>query len=428
MAFIAFATPARPAAAAPACGNAPAVGAPTTGPPAVGTPAVGTPAVGTPAVGTPVVGTPVASAPVAGAPVAGAPVAGTPWAVRRFQPQRLSGIADGAGVVVAVLDSGVDGANPLLRGRVLAGTDELDQGGDGRLDCVGHGTAVASIVAAAASGQGFAGLAPEARILPVRVTEQEIVGGTATGRPGTVPGLVAAVRWAVAHGARVLNLSLVLYQDSPALREAVDDALRRDVVVVAAVGNDHTEGSGPDRVPYPAAYPGVIGVGAIGPDGQRLADSPVGSFVDIVAPGGDVAAAGRGGALTDFHGTSFAAPFVSATAALVRQHDPALSATEVASRILATADPAPDGRPSGGYGSGVVDPYRAVTEERGVARAAGSSPVPVQAVRAPHPATDRTGARATVLALAGGGLIGLVLLAAVIVPRGSRRGWRPGPS
>ncbi|HEY2673893.1 MAG TPA: type VII secretion-associated serine protease mycosin [Rugosimonospora sp.] len=347
-----------------------------------------------------------------------------PWAQERYQPQRLSGIADGTGVVVAVLDSGVDGTSPLLRGRILPGADELGSG-DGRLDCVGHGTAVASIIAATGSAAGFAGLAPQARILPVRVTEQEIVGGTATGRPGTVTGLVAALRWAVAHGARVLNVSLVLYQDVPALRAAVADALAHDVVVVAAAGNGHAQGSGPDQVPYPAGYPGVIGVGAIGPDGQRLADSPIGPFVDIVAPGGDIVAAGEGRSLASYNGTSFAAPFVSATAALIRQHDPGLPAAEVSARILATADPAPDGRPSGGYGYGVVDPYRAVTESIG-APGPARPPAPVPAAPGRVAASAPLRGRAVVLALAGAGLVALILLTAVIVPRGSRRGWRAG--
>jgi type VII secretion-associated serine protease mycosin len=312
-----------------------------------------------------------------GTATASAPPTGLPWAQQRYQPQRLSGIVDGSGVVVAVLDSGVDGTNPLLRGRVLPGSDELGTG-DGRLDCVGHGTAVASIIAATDPGGGFAGLAPRARILPVRVTEQEIAGGTATGLPGSAAGLASAVRWAVAHGARVLNLSLVLYQDVPALRDAVADALHRDVVVVAAAGNGHVQGSDADRVPYPAGYPGVIGVGAIGPDGLRLAGSPVGSFVDIVAPGGDVVAAGHGSALAEYSGTSFAAPFVSATAALIRQRDPQLSAAEVSARILGSADPAPDGRPSAGYGRGIVNPYRAVTEEPAQPGLA-APPLPVRA-------------------------------------------------
>src|SRR5262249_50817340 len=122
------------------------------------------------------------------------PADGVPWPQRRYGPQRLAGIADGAGITVAVLDSGVDATLAPLRDRVLPGADELD-GGDGRLDCVGHGTAVASIIAASPTGTGFAGLAAGARILPVRVTEAVDAGGAPSGRAGSVAGLVTAIRW-----------------------------------------------------------------------------------------------------------------------------------------------------------------------------------------------------------------------------------------
>ena len=163
-------------------------------------------------------------------------------------------------MIVAVLDSGVDRRHPQLRGRVLPGRDLLD-GGDGSTDCVGHGTAVAGIIAAApAGGTGFAGLAPRARILPVRVSEQREVDGENPGRRVDPAGLARAIRWAVDRDAAVLNLSLVLHHDDPAVRAAVAYAHSRDVVVVAVAGNRQQEGA---PTPYPAAYDGVIGVGAI---------------------------------------------------------------------------------------------------------------------------------------------------------------------
>ena len=390
--------PAAPAAAAPGCGTAPG--------PAVGSPTV--------------------------------PAGGAPWPVLRYAPQRLAGIADGAGITVAVLDSGVDATIAPLRDRVLPGADELD-GGDGRLDCVGHGTAVASIIAASATGTGFAGLAPGARILPVRVTETVDAGGTPTGRAGSVAGLVTAIRWSVAHGARVLNLSLVLYQDAPALRDAVADALAKGVVVVAAVGNGHIGSGGSagtqdgDPTPYPAGYPGVIGVGAVGADGQRSPTSPVGTFVDIVAPGAAVPALTRGGQLVDLDGTSFAAPFVAATAALILGREPGLRPDEVTRRIVDSADPSPDGPHSNGYGAGILNPYRAVTEEHPTDGSGRPSPVGTVAVPGGVPVAPGAavvpaggGGRAGRLAGAGAVLAMLVTLAAVVLPRGARRAWRPG--
>jgi type VII secretion-associated serine protease mycosin len=394
--------------------------------------------------------TPAAAAPGCGAaPAVGppaAPVDGTPWPQLRYEPQRLAGIADGGGVVVAVLDSGVDAGAARLDGRVLPGADELD-GGDGHLDCVGHGTAVASLIGAgpgAGADAGFAGLAPGALILPVRVTEREDVDDGATGRAGTLPQLAIAIRWAVGHGAKILNLSLVVYQDVPVLREAIADAVRHDVVVVAAVGNGHRSGpdatadgsavgstGGPggggaaDATPYPAAYPGVIGVGSIGADGERSATSPVGPFVDVVAPGAAVPALVRGGQLAAFDGSSFAAPFVSATAALIRQERPDLHADQVMSRIFDSADPSPDGPDSVGYGVGILNPYRAVTEDWPPYGAA-APPVPLPVGGRSGVAVDDTGARAVGLAAAGAGMTLLFLIGTLVLPRGARRRWRPG--
>jgi len=126
----------------------------------------------------------------------------------------------------------------------------------------------------------------------------------------------------------------------------------------------------------------------------------------------------------DVDGTSFAAPFVAATAALILGREPGLSPDEVAARILDSADPSPDGPRSTGYGAGILNPYRAVTEERPAAGPTLPAAVPVE----PRAATvaDGTGRRAGRLAAAGAALAGLLLLAGVVVPRGARRRWRPG--
>src|SRR5690348_6791442 len=107
-------------------------------------------------------------------PTTGTP-ADVPWAQARLGADRLAGLATGAGITVAVIDSGVDRANRAL-GRVLGGGDLLDPTGDGRLDCVGHGTAVASLINGGSHGT-FHGLAPKATVLSIRVTEQEEVDG-----------------------------------------------------------------------------------------------------------------------------------------------------------------------------------------------------------------------------------------------------------
>ncbi|OKI47175.1 type VII secretion-associated serine protease mycosin [Micromonospora sp. CB01531] len=372
---------------------------------------------------------PVARAPqgCATPPAPARPVADQPWPQQRYAPDRFEPLATGAGVLVAVVDSGVDRTHPQLAGRVLAGTDFLDPGGDGRRDCAGHGTGVASIIAAAPRpGVAFRGLAPGARILPVRVSEQQVVEGRESGRTVGGAEFARAIRWAVDHDADVLNLSVVLYADHPAVRSAIAYAVRRDVVVVAAAGNLHEGG---DPRPYPAAYDGVLGVGAIGADGSQAPFSQTGPYVDLVAPGGDVLMAAPGQGHHRAEGTSYATPFVAATAALLRQYRPELSAVDVARRLVATADPAP-GR-GDGYGAGVLNPYRAVTESPGPVAArpargaalAVDRPDPAAAAQRARRATARQ--RALLVAGAIGAAATAVVLLAVVVPRGARRRWRP---
>jgi membrane-anchored mycosin MYCP len=360
---------------------------------------------------------------------AGARITALPWAQRRYEPQRLAGITDGAGVTVAVIDSGVDATNPQLRRAVLKGHDFLlgAGAGDGRTDCVAHGTAVASIIAAApAAGTGFVGLAPGARILPIRVTEIGD-GPSGSGRAGTAAGLAQAIRTGVRDGARVLNISMVLYRDDAQVRQAVREAVQAGVVVVAAAGNEHARSTGPDPVPYPAAYPGVIGVGAIDENGSRADASQVGSYVDITAPGADVTAAVPVNGLGYFSGTSFATPFVSATAALILSRYPRAQVGDVAARLTGTADPAPDALPGTQYGYGVLNPYRAVTEVPAPSRsAAGRHP---GALAAPGRGTVASAdARGYALRLSGiaAGAAGGVLVLASVLSRGFRRRWRPG--
>jgi membrane-anchored mycosin MYCP len=351
----------------------------------------------------------------------------TPWAQSRYAPGRLSSIADGHGVTVAVIDSGVDAEHPQLAGQVLGGADFLDRSGNGQLDCVGHGTAVASIIAAdPASGIPFRGLAPGAKILPVRISEQQEIDGTASGQTVSASDFAKSIDWAVQHDAKVINLSVVMYKDDPDVRAAIGRAVDADVVVVAAAGNQNLKGN---PRPYPAAYDGVLGVGAITQDGTRLPESQVGSYVDVVAPGDQVIAATSGGGLTRESGTSFAAPFAAAAAALVRQYWPALSAPQVIRRIMATTDPAPGGRRSNAYGNGVLNPYRAVTEELTSGLPEKAAPLPPLRVNEAAVAAQAREAHsrrvALWLAAGGGGVAAIALLCALVIPRGARRRWHP---
>jgi len=354
--------------------------------------------------------------PVTGCPAgqgAAAPTA-TPWAQRALSFSSVWGLTEGAGVTVAVIDSGVD-ANPQFGDRVTVGPDLSGVTGfPVGADCVGHGTAVASIIAAAPrAGVSFSGVAPRAQILSIKITNSELA----------IPGGVTAtaIRDAVGLGAGVINLSLA-GADTPALRSAVQFARARDVVLVAAAGNDGADsGKGPF---YPAAYPGVLSVGAVARDGSLASFSDTRTPVTVTAPGVGVASAYPGAypdaySLED-NGTSFATAFVSGVAALVRASHPNLRAAQVVARIAATAD----GAAGPGTGHGMVNPVQAVTAvlpEDGAGAGAVAQHVPVS-----RPAPPETRTRTVAMAIAGGALVLVlvVIAAATVIPAARRRSRR----
>ncbi|TMM37325.1 MAG: type VII secretion-associated serine protease mycosin [Actinobacteria bacterium] len=357
-------------------------------------------------------------------------VSEVPWQVSRYDPQRIWPVSTGAGVKVAVIDSGVDGKHPQLQGKVLGGLDLLDHQPAASFDCIGHGTGVASLIAARPrTGVGFVGLAPGVTIVPVRVSERiQLDSGETQGAAVDLGQLASAIDFAVSQGAKVINMSIYQFVDDARVRAAVANARRQDVVVVAAVGNGHTQTPGAkDRTPYPAGYDGVVGVGSIDESGARAQDSPVGAFVDLVAPGvGVTVAANLSGDYWAADGTSFAAPQVAAAAALVRARWPSLTADQVVRRLLATADPVRGGPRSNEYGYGEVDPFRAVNETN-----ATGKPVPPPPLDVPDRA-DQSAAAGRTLAIAGtvtAGAVALavfVLVGAWVLATGRRRRWVPG--
>ncbi|MFE0019554.1 type VII secretion-associated serine protease mycosin [Amycolatopsis sp. NPDC059021] len=375
------------------------------------------------------------AAPAAGACTDAQPahpgIAAQPWAQQMLAPEAAWPHSRGGGVPVAVVDSGVDAGHPQLRqpGKVLPGRDFVAARNlPGNFDCDSHGTAVASIIAGGAlPGVGFHGVAPDAVILPVRVSDREI-GDRGESLRISPQSIGDGIRYAVDQGARVLNLSLSGTADFPAIRDAVAYAVARDVVVVAAAGNAQ-QGTATELPSYPAAYPGVLGVGAVDINGARMSTSQIGPYVGLVAPGAKVLAATRVDGHAYVDGTSFATPFVAGTAALVRAAWPRLSAAEVVRRLKATASPARGGQASAAYGAGLVNPYRAVTDGTDFAPAAGlpayhSAPVDHAALARAARERDTTSAALWLAA----GVIGAMVLVAVavaVVRRGRRRDWRP---
>ncbi|WP_269461029.1 S8 family serine peptidase [Actinoplanes derwentensis] len=351
---------------------------------------------------------------------AGVTSPGVPAELKAYAPARLAGLATGAGVRVAVIDSGV-ARNPQLTGRVLGGRDFLHGAADARQDCPGHGTAVAGIIAGLPEADsGVQGLAPGATIVPARVSEDSDLDDAGQGS-SSAAAFAQAIRWSVTTArAKVINISLVMPGQDAGVRAAVAEAVAADVVVVAAAGNGGVDGG----VAYPAGYPGVIGVGAVAADGSLAQFSQPGEHVDVAAFGDAVTVLSPVSGHRVVQGTSFAAPFVAATAALLRERFPRDSAAEITDRLLRSVDPAPGGARSAGYGFGLLNPYRALTEEAGpkVAAVVAVSPVPL--ARRGGPEWDRAG----LFAAGGAGLALLAGVVAAVVGRGRRRGWHPATS
>ncbi|MDT0456291.1 type VII secretion-associated serine protease mycosin [Streptomyces sp. DSM 41527] len=294
-----------------------------------------------------------------------------PWALQRIVFDRLwqstkGRDADGRAVRVAVIDTGVDRANPQLTDAVetKSGRDFLGKGDgtdprapkDGTYDPVGHGTKVAGIIAARPrAGTGFVGLAPEATVIPLRQNDEK-----GTGNVGT---LTAAIEAAVAAGADIINISQDTTQPVPAdsrLAQAVREARRKNIVVVASAGNDGVDGR--LKKTYPASYPGVLAVASSDRNNERAAFSQRGDFIGVAAPGVDmVSTVPKGGQCVD-NGTSFSAPYVAGIAALLRAKHRDWKEYQIVAQIEQTAERSVNGRDSF-VGWGVVDPVRALTED-----------------------------------------------------------------
>ncbi|WP_027931425.1 S8 family serine peptidase [Amycolatopsis thermoflava] len=354
-----------------------------------------------------------------------------PWSQQMLAPDRVWPLSTGAGQRVAVLSTGITD-NPLLAGRIAERANFAPPGTgqqSGLPDCLGSGTGVSGIIAAQPSqAVGFHGMAPGAQILSAKVVGDQYPSNRNPRDTVAPETLAAAVNWAVDRGASVIAVPTITYDDSAALRGAVQRALSRNIVVVAAVG-EAASNEPPGLVPYPAAYDGVVGVGAIGENGLALASTRPGA-VDLVAPGANVITTYPGSGLGMASGTQVATAYVAATVALVRSYRPQLSTTDVVQRLYATATPAPEGTGSAYYGFGVVNPYQAVSDDVVAGNPVTLPPLtPVvvdPAVAARQAAENRSDEWALILAAAGFALVVLVTAIVVFGPRGRRRRWRTG--
>lgn len=254
-----------------------------------------------------------------------------PWAQRVLGLAEAGLLTEGAGVMVGVVDTGVSAKAAALSGRVTV------QPGAGS-DCVGHGTFVAGLIAAAPrSGVGFAGVAPGARIFAARGTD-------ATGNADAKT-VARGIRAAVDAGCRVVTVSAALAHNDSSLASAVRYAGAHDVLLVAPAVPDDTssvqdETASPTRF-WPAAAPAVVSVVDFGADGKRPDGALEPADPDLAAPGDLVSGIGPSG-----HGhfvgsgASFAAAYVAGAAALVRAYHPDLTAAQTADRLERTGYPA----------------------------------------------------------------------------------------
>lgn len=256
-------------------------------------------------------------------------------------------------VTIAVVDSGIDVQHPDLSGKI-AGTYNAHTGTSDITDTVGHGTFVAGVAAAATDNDiGIAGAGYNTRILGVKIADAHGVI--------SIDDEAAGIRWAVNHGANIINLSIGGPDPSPLERRAIEYAQAKNVLVVAAAGNAHNAAK-----QYPAAYPGVLAVGATNTSRDtRASFSSYGSWVDLAAPGVGIYSTTVPDGTTAFpsasayaygDGTSFAAALVSGAAALVDAKNPTLSAPEVRAILVDSAH----GYRGLGLGAGQVDFLRAL--------------------------------------------------------------------
>ncbi|WP_078613701.1 type VII secretion-associated serine protease mycosin [Streptomyces katrae] len=316
-------------------------------------------------------------------------IADRPWALQRLLldalwAQTKGKDKNGKPVRVAVIDTGVDRANPQLSGAidVGAGKDFVDpKGGDGTTDTVGHGTKVAGLIAARPQeGTGFVGLAPDSTIIPIRQNDGQGKGNALS--------LGQAIDHAVSKGAQVINISqdtdVPLSADSE-LGKAVQRAVDAKVVVVASAGNDGM--SGEKRRTYPAAFPGVLAVASSDRNNERAAFSQPGDFIAVAAPGVDMVSTVPGFGQCIDNGTSFSAPYVAGVAALLRAEHEDWTPQQIIWQIQGTAERSVNGRDDY-VGWGVVDPVRAVTQDHEVPKAPVPDPGPPPAA-APEAAALR---------------------------------------
>jgi len=218
-----------------------------------------------------------------------------PWGVKYLGGQGLWRRSMGEGVKVAIIDTGISRKHPDLKGQVAGGVDFVK----GKIG--GHGTHIAGIIGAVLNNKGIVGVAPKVKLYDVRAFTQD---GTAT-----IADIIKGIDWCIRHGMHVINMSFGTDQHSEALRRIIQKAAQAGIMMVASAGNNG------GAIEYPAAYKGVIAVGAIDKEG-KLADFSARGKLGAKAPGVDIYSTWLDGKYKTLNGTSMAAAHVSGLVAL----------------------------------------------------------------------------------------------------------------
>ncbi|MFB6862507.1 type VII secretion-associated serine protease mycosin [Streptomyces virginiae] len=305
------------------------------------------------------------------------------WHLDAMKADEIWKTTTGKGITVAVIDTGVDRI-PELEGQVLPGAvfPTGDAPGDKNNDYDGHGTGISAMIAATGkhpSGDGAYGLAPGVKILPIRVPD--VMDGA------KAPSKVAAIRYAADSDAKIINISQAIGgkpEDDRDRADAVKYALSKGKLIFAGVGN---YGDSTNEVLYPAATPGVVGIGAVDSKGVPTKESQHGPQVDLVAPGLDVITACKGKTgVCKTHGTSDATALASASAALLWSVHPEWTNNQVLRVLLNTA-----GKPSEGFQRNDYVGYGAVRPR--VALQTPGDPGPADVYPLPDLAASQAGAK-----------------------------------
>ncbi|MCB0919759.1 MAG: S8 family serine peptidase [Actinobacteria bacterium] len=266
------------------------------------------------------------------------------WALDRLQAESVWDTTKGAGVTVAVLDTGVDPSHADIPDSVVAGPDFTGEG-DSLDDGYGHGTHVAgSIAALTDNSTGIAGFQPDVELMSVKVLD--------SWGSGYWSWLASGIIGATDLGADVLNMSLGGSSQDPAVGVAVEYARSQGVTLVAAAGNDGDWAS----ASYPAAFPGVVGVGATDSSDDIAPFSSRGDWVDVSAPGADILSTVPGNRYESWNGTSMATPHVSALAAALI----AAGAQQPTRIMTGTAEDLGDPGRDDDFGHGLINPITAL--------------------------------------------------------------------